>query len=152
MYQVRNRDDIYNVILGLVSGPPVLSTRVKYEKPLVMQALKLLFYLDRMDRHLTTLLMVDYIEGDEELRADIAEYFKQHGLKDPQCYFEAAMLKIPEVKKGVVAKGELAKAESLGTRTVHSRCEEWMQHWNEEYHTKHHSKHAKKLHPKKEVK
>lgn len=141
----QNKDNIYNTILGVLRGPPTLSARIHYERPLVLEALKLQFYLNQMDPQLAMLLMVHYAEGDEDLKADIIEYFTRQGLKDPNGYFKAAMLKIPAVKKGLLPEGQ-----SLSAGVVWARCEEWMEHWIEEFHTN--SMSSKSLHPKKQPK
>ena len=127
--EVNNKDEVYTTVLAQLKGPPVLSTKVSYEKLHILNALELLFYLNRMDSELAVLLMVHYIQGDEDLRETIMDYFKRHGLKDPLGYFTAAMLKIPEEKKGVLSEGQL-----MGTGVIHGRCQEWMEFWTEEFH------------------
>ena len=128
-YDATNQKDIYTAVMTLLAGPPVLSTTVPYEKATVMQALSLIFYLNKMDMQLAVLLMVHYIEGDEELRKTIMDYFVKHGLRDPHGYFNAAVLKIQKLPHQVTPTAEL-----------YSRCEEWAEFWNSEFHLHSYSK------------
>lgn len=140
-HEAHNSDTIYSVTMEQLRGPPLRSTKVDIEKKFVIEGLKLLLFLNKMDSKFAVFLMLHYIEGDEELREQIMEYFFRHKLKDPVGYFKTAVINIPKFQRG-------AWSELSATSTVETflRCQEWMDYWTEEYRL---DKYSKTLHSKK---
>ncbi len=145
-YETPNKEEIYRAVIRLLQGPPVLSTRVPYEKTLVMNALRLLFSLDVLDQEFAIVLMVHYIEGDEELKKMIMDLFVRHGLKDPLGYFADGLMKLGKGKgkkrEGSTGTATPTKATpptkaatpTSSTAELFSRSQQWLVHWMEEYH------------------
>ncbi len=148
-HDARNKDDIYEAVITLLTGSPTLSSRVPYEKSLVGQALNLLFFLDRLDHDFAVLLMLHFAEGEEEMKKDVMAFLLRQGLKDPLGYLTSGMLKMGKGKKG---KGEESGLTPPTTKDVFSRSQEWMVHWTEEFHTSNLSRSLHSLKPNKYVK
>ena len=98
----------------------VPSSRSLSEGPFVIQALRLLIYLDQLDRELATLLMMYYSEGDGEVEQLIMQYFISKGVTDPHEYF-------PRELNLRLASPEFTISEVL------TKSKELFDQWTEEY-------------------
>ena len=82
----------------------------------MVQALKLLLYLNQMDTTMANVLLTHYIEGDLELKAMILDYLVKHGLNDPLGYFPTAMERIAtSLEQGQPLRQSESTAETLKT-------------------------------------
>ena len=85
-HEASNKEDIHRAILQKLRGPPPPSSLSLAERPFVIQALKLLIFLDRLDNDLTSLLMMYCGEGDRDVESMAMQYLSSKGVSDPHQY------------------------------------------------------------------
>ena len=139
------KDDIVKaVVTQLTSGSSPPSPARIAERRLVAESLKLLFHLNALDSQLTVMLMVYYIEGDDELRDMILDYLVKRGLEDPLRYFAQALDDLSSLGQGQSpsggergrGKGGRAKGsggEETSSSSLAHVCREWLEEWAEKY-------------------
>jgi hypothetical protein len=139
------KDDIIKaVVTQLKSGPSPPSPARIAERRLVAESLKLLFHLNALDSQLTVMLMVYYIEGDNELHGLILEYLVKRGLEDPLGYFARALDDLASLEQGQSPggggeRGRGGRGKGGGEMVSPSSgflaqvCREWLEEWAEKY-------------------
>lgn len=137
------KDDIIKaVVTQLTSGSSPPSPARIAERRLVAESLKLLFHLNALDSQLTIMLMVYYIEGDDELHTMILEYLIKRGLEDPLGYFARALDNLASLEQGQSpgggerrrGRGGREKGEmSPSSGSLAQVCREWLEEWAEKY-------------------
>ena len=140
-------DIIKAVVTQLTSGPNPPSPARIAEKRLVAESLKLLFHLNALDSQLAIMLMVYYIEGDDELRGIILDYLIKRGLEDPLGYFPRALADLSSLEQGQSPSGGGGGQErgrgrggrgkggemSPSSGSLTQMCREWLEEWAEKY-------------------
>ena len=121
-YNPGNREDIQKTVLSLLSTPPLLSARSISERPLVVRALKLLFYMRELSTLLVVFMMAQFIEGDLELQQLIVNYLHQCGLEDPLGYFIRLLAQLDSLEQGPPIAG----------LELMSKCQKWLDGWAEQ--------------------
>ena len=86
-----NKEDVYTTVLSQLVGPPTPSSRNLSERHFIIQALRLLFYCNRLDVQLTVVMLVHYTEGDSDLKRILLDHLVSHGLEDPYSYLTREM-------------------------------------------------------------
>ncbi len=85
-----NPEEIYRAVLSQLTGPPPLSSLRLAERHLIIQALRLLFHLwgsgVAVETELVVLVILHFVEGDEELRRTLLGHLFSQGLEDPLGY------------------------------------------------------------------
>ena len=137
------KDDIIKAVMTqLTSGSSPPSPARIAERRLVAESLKLLFHLNALDSQLTVMLMVYYIEGDDELHTMILEYLIKQGLEDPLGYFARALDDLASLEQGQSSgsgergkgRGGRGKGEvSPSSGSLAQVCREWLEEWAEKF-------------------
>ncbi|XP_064640581.1 WD repeat-containing protein 97-like [Lineus longissimus] len=118
---IPNNDAVAKSILGLlnnrVKAPSCLD---EMEREFIRAALKLLVAMQAMEKELFMELMMQYLDGDKDVRADVQEIFHRFGIHDPHHYFFRELdswdvWNLEETHR----KEQLAKI-----------CEEWLDKWH----------------------
>lgn len=131
-------DIIKAVVTQLTSGPSPPSPARIAERRLVAESLKLLFHLNALDSQLAIMLMVYYIEGDDELQEMILDYLVKRGLEDPFGYFAKALDGLSSLEQGQSpsggrGRGGRGKGDGEVSLSLTQVCREWMEEWAEKY-------------------
>ena len=126
-------DIIKAIVTQLTSGPSPPSPSRVAERRLVAESLKLLFHLNALDSQLTIMLMVYYIEGDDELREMILDYLVRRGLEDPLGYFPRALDSLSSLEQGQSPNGGggRGRGKEDTAPSLAQVCREWMEEWAE---------------------
>ena len=128
----------------LTSGSSPPSPARIAERRLVEESLKLLFHLNALDSQLTVMLMVYYIEGDDEFHGLILDYLIKRGLEDPLGYFARALNDLASLEQGQSPGGAVGERGRRGGRGKGGQvlpssgslalvCREWLEEWAEKY-------------------
>ncbi|XP_065827477.1 uncharacterized protein [Oscarella lobularis] len=80
-----------SIVIGSLSsqlrGDIAFNSAVEEEKLFILECLRLLFGIDAVDAFFVVELIVQFIDGDEEMREVVATYFLSMGLDDQNQYF-----------------------------------------------------------------
>ena len=104
-----------------LKGPPSPSSLSLAERPFVLQALKLLIFLDLLDSDMTSLLMMYCGEGDAEIEGMAMQYLESKGVSDPHHYLTR------ELKERLSSTDLLPTSSTLSRSLLDSWAAEYLQ-------------------------
>lgn len=121
VHKASNLEEIHQVIVQQLKGPPSPSSLSLAERPLVLQALKLLIFLDLLDSDMTSLLMMYCGEGDTEIEGMAMQYLESKGVSDPHHYLTR------ELKERLSSTDLLPTSSTLSRSLLDSWAAEYLQ-------------------------
>ena len=121
VHKTSNCEEIHQVIVEQLKGPPSPSSLSLAERPFVLQALKLLIFLDLLDSDMTSLVMMYCGEGDAEIEAMAMQYLERKGVSDPHHYLTR------ELKERLSSTDLLPSSSTLSRSLLDSWAAEYLQ-------------------------
>ena len=121
VHKASNHEEIHQVIVQQLKGPPSPSTLSLAERPFVLQALKLLVFLDLLDSDMTSLLLMYCGEGDREIEGMSMQYLESKGVSDPHHYLTR------ELKEQLSSTDLMPTSSSLSRSLLDTWAAEYLQ-------------------------